>query len=175
MAELKRWAEDMSCIATLYVLPESQHADFLSSNRREPRIEEKKFLFFTQRKQVPGEHVWEFLDRVAMKRTDLEYSGFLLVDYLFVYLQIRDADYFDRLDEYYSALSPSGAQKLSAFLTTRPVDRAAIEHYLKEDGRPLAESEREDTLAAYEKTHADMLSWCTSIRGETFGVLHLSF
>jgi len=165
----------MSCIATLYVLPESQHADFLSSNQRGPRIEEKKFLFFTQRKQVPGEHVWEFLDRVATKKIDLKYSGFLLVDYLFVYLQIRDADYFDRLDEYYSALSPSGAQKLSGILTSRPVDLAAIEHYLKEDGRPLAESEREDTLTAYEKAHADLLDWCALIRAEAFGVLHLSF
>src|SRR5262249_4456626 len=118
----------MSCIATLYVLSESQHASLLTSKQRESRIEEKKFLFLTRRRKVAGEEVWEFLNRVAEKKTDMEFSGFLLVDYLFVYLQIRDADYFERLDEYYSALSPSGAQKLRAFLGTHPVDRAAIEH-----------------------------------------------
>jgi hypothetical protein len=169
------WAEDMSCIATLYVLPEGQHAGFMSSKEREPRVEQKKVLFFTLRKQVAGEQVWEFLDRVATNKTDLDFSGFLLVDYLFVYLQIAGDGYFERLDEYYSALSPGGAEKLGAFLATRPVDRAAIEHYLKEDGRPLAESERDDTLAAYEKAHSSLLEWCATIRAGVFGVLHLSF
>lgn len=165
----------MSCIATFYVLPDSQHAAFLSSKQREPRVENTKVLFFTRRKQVAGEQVWEFLDRVAVKKTDLEFSGFLLVDYLFVYLRIKGDEYFQRLDDNYSALMPDGAEKLAALLAGRPVDRVAIERYLKDDGRPLAESERDDTLNAYEKAHSQLAEWCASVRPGTFGVLQLSF
>lgn len=165
----------MSCIVTFYLLPESQHAAFLSSKEREPRVEENKLLGFAKRKQVPGEAVWEFLDRVAEKRSELEFSGFLLIDYLFTYLQIASDEYFESLDEYYLALPPGGAEKLAAFLGAHPVDRPAIEHYLKNDGRPLAPVERDDTLAAYESAHASLLEWCTEIRTGTFGVLHLSF
>jgi hypothetical protein len=165
----------MSCIATFYLLPESQRAAFLSSKEREPHGENTKVLFFTLRKQVAGEQIWEFLDRVAVKKTDLEFSGFLLVDYLFVYLRIKGDDYFQRLDENYSALMPNGAERLAAFLATRPVDRSTIERYLKDDGRPLAESERDDTLSAYETAHAKLAEWCASVRPGTFGVLHLSF
>lgn len=156
-------------------MPEGQHAAFLSAKQREPRVEEKKVLFFTRRKQAVGEEIWQFLDRVAEKKTDLDFSGYLLVDYLFVYLQIRADDYFQRLDEYYSALSPVAAEELAAFLRTRPVDREAIERYLKDDGRPLADDEREDTLAAYELAHSRLLEWSKSVRAGLFGVLHLSF
>ena len=165
----------MSCIATLHLLPESQHAAFLSSKEREPRVENTKVLFFTRRKQVAGEQIWEFLDRVAAKKFDLEFSGFLLVDYLFVYLRIRGDDYFQRLDDNYLALMPDGAEKLAALLAARPVDRAAIERYLRDDGRPLAESERDDTLNAYEMAHSKLAEWCASVRPGRFGVLHLSF
>lgn len=165
----------MSCIATFYVLPESQRADFLSSKQREPHVEERRILFFRQRRQVSGEHVWEYLDRVAAKKTNLDFSGWLLVDYLFVYRQIKDADHFERLDEYYMAMFPSGAERLAASLGARPVDRAAIELYLTQDDRPLAESEREDTLTAYERAHSSLVEWCASIRPGVFGVLHLSF
>lgn len=165
----------MSCIATFYVLPESQHAAFLSAKQREPRVETTKILFFTRRKQVDGEQIWEFLDRVATKKVDLEFSGFLLVDYLFVFLRIKGDEYFQRLDDNYSALTPDGAEKLAALLAARPVDRAGIERYLKDDGRPLAEAEREDTLNAYETAHSKLAEWCASVRPGTFGVLHLSF
>lgn len=165
----------MSCIATLYLLPEAQHSAFRSAKQRDRRVEEKKFLFFTQRKEVAGEQVWEFLDRVAEKKTDLEFSGFLLVDYLFVYLELTEADFFERLDDYYLALSSAGADKLALLLATRPVDRSAISDYLKEDGRPLAEDERDSVLAAYEAAHSNLLDWCRSISPSTFGVLHLSF
>src|SRR5262245_20069491 len=69
--------KNMSCLATFYVLRESDRAVFLSAKEREPRIEEKKvFLFLKFRRPVAGEHVWEFLDRVATRRTELEFSGF---------------------------------------------------------------------------------------------------
>ena len=165
----------MSCIATLYVLPEAQRAAFSSAKEREPRVEEKKVLFFRFRKAIPGEHVWEFLDRESKEKTDLDFSGFLLVDYLFVYLQISEKDYFERLDDCYSILPHRGSAALVAFLRDRPVDRAAIERYLKDDGRALAASEREGTLAAYEEAHASLLDWCDSIGDSTFGVLHLSY
>jgi hypothetical protein len=165
----------MSCIATFYVLPAAEHSAFLSAKQREPRVEEKKVLFLKFRQSVAGEHVWDFLARVAKKKIDLEVSGFLLVDYLFVYLQISEKDYFERLDDYYSALPNRGAVALAAFLSARSVDRTAIDEYLKEDGRPLAPSERDETLAAYEKAHAIVLEWCDSITTDSFGVLHLSF
>jgi hypothetical protein len=103
----------MSCIATFYVLPVAEHSAFLSAKEREPRVEEKKVLFLKFRQSIAGEHIWDFLARVAKKKIDLEFSGFLLVDYLFVYLQISEKDYFERMDDYYSALPHRGAVALA--------------------------------------------------------------
>ena len=165
----------MSCLATFYVLPEAQRVAFMTAKERVPRVEVKKMLFFKVKKPVAGEQVWEFLDRVSVEKTELEFSGFLLVDYLFVYPGNRGAVHFDHSDENSHALSPGGADKLATFLRAHPVDRAAIENYLKKDGRPLGESEREATLDAYEESHASLLAWCASIQPGTFGVLYLSF
>jgi hypothetical protein len=130
---------------------------------------------FLSPERVSDTDDWEFLDQEASKKIDAEYSGFLLVDYLYVYLRIRAADYFQRIDEYYSSLLPSAAVALAAYLRPRPVDRAAVQRYLKDDRRALTDSDREGTLSAYEEVHASLLEWCDSITEGSVGVLHLSF
>jgi hypothetical protein len=141
----------------------------------EPRIETRRIFLFTVKKKVGTRYLWQFLDEVASSRTELQYSGYLLADFLFVYHQLPKDVTIEPIDDYHQAISSDSASALLTFLVEHRVDRADIERYLREDGRGLSEDERDGTLDAYEKAWTDVSEWCQSIGKGSFGVIHLSF
>lgn len=164
----------MSCIATFYILPEAIREGFKLAKENEKRtVTSKRMLFFTKTEEVGDQYLWEFLDEQNEPKFEFQYSGFLLVDYLEVYLNVF-GEYFQSVDDYFSTISSGRARDLIAHLEGNPIDHEKISAFLTED-QGLPEVEHSKTIEAYSRVHDDFIDALKKVATDHFGILHLSF
>ncbi|MGJ8653571.1 MAG: hypothetical protein ACSHX8_09895 [Opitutaceae bacterium] len=164
----------MSCIATFYILPEALREGFKLAKENEKRtVTSKRMLFFTKTEEVGDQYLWEFLDKQNEPKFEFQYSGFLLVDYLEVYLNVF-GEYFHPVDDYFSTIKSERARDLLGQLKQTPIDQEKISAFLTED-QGLPKSEHSETIEAYSKVHDDFIKALEKVAANHFGILHLSF
>lgn len=112
----------MSSIATFYLLPETGRAEFTDAHRNQKSITYKRSLF-GRKEVITGERfLWEYLDSAATDRTELPFSGFPLIDYLFTFVatnlpeNLQAALSAAAIDEHYYAISADLAAKFAEYL-----------------------------------------------------------
>lgn len=164
----------MSCIATFYTLPESLRSEFQQAKEVEKRtVTTKKMFFFTKQEEVGERYLWEYLDESNTAKFDFQYSGFLLVDYLWTYLQL-DAKYFQNVDDYFMTITAENAKSLEDYLKENPIDEEKLSAFLTED-QGLPQEEHRQAIEAYSRVHSYMIQTLEKIGGDLFGILYLSF
>ena len=104
---------------------------------------------------------------------EIQYSGFLLVDYFEVYLNLF-TKYFQSVDDYFSTISPENADAFSKYLKENPIEEEKVSAFLKED-QDMPVNEQKQTIEAYSRVHNDMIECLSLMSSGRFGVLHLSF
>jgi len=166
----------MSCIATFYLLLESQHTEFIAAHRDEKKVTYKSTLF-GKKEIVTGEkYLWEYLDDAAKTKEDLPYSGFVLVDYLFVFTTFPedlDAELTAvEIDEHYTVFSADLASRLAEYFKANPPADKALTTFAAEE-RPGENAT--EYAEALREVHGLFLAWMQRVNPGEFGVLHLSF
>jgi hypothetical protein len=170
-----RTVPSMSSIATFYLLRESDRAAFDEAKRKEKTITYKRG-FFRTKEIVNGERfLWEYLDEIAEERIEFPYSGFLLIDYLFTFLEsvepIQTAFAAAAIDGNYYSIPVPVAAKVAGFLESNPPDIKALESFSGQQGVELPK----EHAALLRETHETLKHWLGKISQDRFGVLQLSF
>jgi len=165
----------MASIATFYLLPETQRAEFLAAHRDQKTVTYRRSLF-GKKEVVKGErYLWEYLDAEAGKRREFPFSGFVLIDYFYTFVSLPpelDAELESTgVDENYTAISAGLAASLGQFLEAHPAEPAALAAFAEEEGREPSP----EYVQALRETHDFLLDWFRHIAPGKFGVLHLTF
>jgi len=165
----------MSSIATFYLLPESARADFDEAKRTEKTVTLKR-SFFGVKEIVTGERfLWEYLDETADERIEFPHSGFVLIDYLFTFLEGEEPIQSDfaaaAIDANYYSIHGGMAERIARFLEANPPDDHALESFAGQQG---AESPKQHAKLLRE-THDLLKNWFHRVREGKFGVLQLTF
>lgn len=167
----------MSSIATFYLLPDSQRAEFDEARRTEKTITYKRTLF-GKKEVITGErYLWEYLDAAAPAKTEFPFSGFVFIDYLFTFVaasapeDVEAAMRSAAISDHYHVISPSVAATLAAHLQSPPPDADALAEFATEQS-PGDIPEYVDALG---KAHDFILQWFARVTPGHFGVLHLTF
>jgi len=122
----------MSCIATFYKLDNSKYDDFFKAKENEYRTEKIGFWIFKKDVQVLEKALWEFLDESSLEKLDFDYSGFLIVTYLWTYLDKTD-DYLKSIDEYYSIITAEDSKQMLGYINSKPIVENEIIEFIKTD------------------------------------------
>ena len=165
----------MSSIATFYLMRESARNEFEEAKRNEKTITYKRG-FFRTKEVVSGERfLWEYLDEAAEERIEFPYSGFIMIDYLFTFLEGAEPIQTDfaaaAIDANYYAIPGPMAERVAGFLESNPPDGKALESFADQHG---AQSPKEHAVLLRE-THETLKHWLGKISKERFGVLQLTF
>ena len=164
----------MSCIASYYILPETKRPEFAEARRTEKTVTTKRTFFGTKQVVTGERYLWEYLNDVA-KPLELPFSGFMLVAYLFTFLELpealRQAAKASSLDKHYLAYSAELAAELANHLEAHPPSTAALEEFAEEENAPSPA----EYVEALRETHAIVVDWFRRTQPGSFGVLHLSF
>jgi len=122
----------MSCVATFYKLDNSKYDDFFKAKENEYRTEKIGFWIFKKDVQVLEKALWEFLDESSLEKLDFDYSGFLIVTYLWTYLDKTD-DYLKSIDEYYSIITAEDSKQMLGYINSKPIVENEIIEFIKTD------------------------------------------
>lgn len=165
----------MSSIATFYLLPESARTDFEEAKRTEKTITYKRGIFRTKEIVTGDRFLWEYLDEAAEERIEFPYSGFVLIDYLFTFLEGVEPIQSDfataAIDANYYSIPRPMAERVALFLEANPPDGKALETFADQHG---AESPKQHAKLLRE-THETLKHWFRKVSQERFGVLQLTF
>ena len=167
----------MSSIATFYILAEDKRDLFTEARKTEKTVTFKKGFFgFDVREVVTGDRfLWEFLDQEATSKHDFDYSGFIIVDYFFTFVQLPDP----LQTQLTAATSPDGhyfqfehllASSLVDHLQSHPPDHAELAEFAREQGHDASEC-----VPLLIETHSTLIQWFRLVTLSQFGVLHLTF
>lgn len=164
-----------SSIATFYLLRESARPEFEEAKRNEKTITYQRG-FFRTKEIVTGERfLWEYLDEAAEEKLEFPHSGFVMIDYLFTFLEGAEPIQTDfaeaAIDANYYAIPGSMAERVRRFLEDNPPDDRALESFAGQHG---AQSPRHHAKLLRE-THEMLMTWLRRVNGEKFGVLQLTF
>lgn len=167
----------MSSIATFYLLPETGRAEFTDAHRNQKSITYKRSLF-GRKEVITGERfLWEYLDSAATDRTELPFSGFPLIDYLFTFVatnlpeNLQAALSAAAMDEHYYAISADLAAKFAEYLQSYTKSPTALSTFAAEHN-PSGGAEY---LRLLTEAHHFVLLWFRRIVPGNFGVLHITF
>ena len=165
----------MSSIATFYLLRESARPEFEEAKRTEKTITYKRGIFRTKEIVTGERFLWEYLDEAAEERIEFPYSGFVLIDYLFTFLDGVEPIQSDfaaaAIDANYYAIPEPMAERVASFLQSNPPDEKALETFADQHG---AQSPKQHAKQLRE-THETLKHWFGKISQERFGVLQLTF
>jgi hypothetical protein len=165
----------MSSIATFYLLQESVRTEFEEAKRTEKTITYKRGIFRTKEIVTGERFLWEYLDEVADERIEFPYSGFVLIDYLFTFLDGVEPIQSDfaaaAIDANYYSIPKPMAERVALFLESNPPDEKALETFADQHG---AQSPKQHAKLLRE-THETLKHWFRKVSQEKFGVLQLTF
>ncbi|WP_265594024.1 hypothetical protein [Haloferula sp. BvORR071] len=164
-----------SSIATFYLLRESARGEFAEAKRTEKKITYKHGLFRTKEIVTGERFLWEYLDEAAEERIEFPHSGFVLIDYLFTFLEgaerIQTEFAAAAIDANYYSIPGEMAERVARFLEDNPPDDKALESFADQHG---AQSPRQHAKLLKD-THETLRSWFRRVNGDKFGVLQLTF
>jgi len=164
----------MSCIATFYKLDNSKYDDFFKAKENEYRTEKIGFWIFKKDVQVLEKALWEFLDESSLEKLDFDYSGFLIVTYLWTYLDKTD-DYLKSIDEYYSIITAEDSKQMLEYINSKPIVENEIIEFIKTEDSLIGDEELPEMITIYKNTYDTLVKWLSSIEENSFGILHLAF
>jgi len=164
----------MSCVATFYKLDNSKYDDFFKAKENEYRTEKIGFWIFKKDVQVLEKALWEFLDESSLEKLDFDYSGFLIVTYLWTYLDKTD-DYLKSIDEYYSIITAEDSKQMLEYINSKPIVENEIIEFIKTEDSLIGDEELPEMITIYKNTYDTLVKWLSSIEENSFGILHLAF
>jgi hypothetical protein len=165
----------VSCICTLYVLPEAKRAAFLDAKRGE-KVVTRKRGWLRDKVTVSGgdKFLWEWLDAEASRKAgEVPCAGLALADYLFEYPRWPVDSAADlaagAVDDDYHALGYNLARRLQAFLRAHPPEREELLDFA---------AEHRDADGAYadalREAHFLLLEWFGRLQRDEFLVLRFA-
>ncbi|WP_367872794.1 hypothetical protein [Luteolibacter sp. Populi] len=164
----------MSSIATFYLLRESSRSAFAEAKRTEKTVTYKHGFFKTKEVITGDRFLWEYLDEAAEERIEFPHSGFVLIDYLFTFLEgapIQTDFATAAIDANYYSIPGTMAERVARFLEDNPPDHKDLETFSDHQG---AQSPKQHAKLLHE-THETLKSWLSRVNGDKFGVLQLTF
>ncbi len=164
-----------SSIATFYLLRESARPEFEEAKRTEKTITYERGFFRTKEVITGDRFLWEYLDEAAEEKLEFPHSGFVMIDYLFTFLEGAEPIQTDfaaaAIDANFYSIPGSMAERVTRFLEDNPPDDKALESFAGQHG---AQSPRHHAKLLRE-THEMLMTWLRRVNGEKFGVLQLTF
>jgi hypothetical protein len=167
----------MSSVATLYILPDFKREEFTDAHRNQKTVNYKRTLF-GMKQVVSGERfLWEYLDFATKDKTDFPFSGFIFIDYFFSFVtrnlpeDLTSALASAAVDENYYAISSDLASSLAEYLHSHVPESSALTTFATEHN-PDGGAEYTKCLL---ETHNFLLRWFSQIAPGKFGVVHITF
>jgi hypothetical protein len=164
----------MSSIATFYLLATSKQESFREAKRTERTETFKRGLFFTKKIVSGDRHLWEFLDEESDRKLELPFSGFVLIDYFFTFLQLPDGLHAAltaaAVDEHHTWIDAALAGDLVRFLGSQPPDDRELSEFAAEQEMDPARYPED-----LKEAHRFLLDWLRQVDASRFGVLHITF
>lgn len=164
-----------SSIATFYLLRESVRPEFEEAKRTEKKITYQRGLFRTKEVITGERFLWEYLDEAAVEKIEFPHSGFVLIDYLFTFLEGVEPIQTDfasaAIDANYYSIPGTMAERVTQFLEANPPDDDALQSFADQHG---AQSPRQHAKLLRE-THEMLKTWFRRVNEGKFGVLQLTF
>lgn len=167
----------MSSIATFYILAEDKRDSLTEARKTEKTVTLKKgFLGFGSRAVITGErYLWEYLDQESASKHNFDYSGFVIVDYFFTFVQFPEP----LQTQLTTASSPDGhyfqfehplASAIAEYLEKHPPDHAELVDFASEQGQDASLH-----VPLLIETHSTLIQWLRLVSSSQFGILHLTF
>ena len=167
----------MSSIATFYLLPEAKRAEFTDAQRNQKTVTYKRGFFGTKEVVTGDRFLWEYLDSAATSKTEFDFSGFALIDYLLTFVPASLPDRLNSalssaaVDDHHYAFSADMASSFAEYLHSHPPDSTSLQTFVAENN-PDADAEY---VSALRETHDFLVRWFDNIDRNSFGVIHITF
>ena len=167
----------MSSFATFYILAETKQAEFADAQRNQKIVTYKRGFFGTKEIVIGDRFLWEYLDSATTCKTELDFSGFALIDYLLTFVTASLPEQLDNslriaaVDDHHSAISADFAERFGEYLRSHPPDAKALQSFVAENN-PDADDEYVGILR---EIHDFLVRWFGSIDRNSFGVIHITF